>query len=339
MKNKSLKILILGCNGFIGNALVSRLLKYDNIIIRGIDINSNNLDNDINKKNFKFYKGDVNVNNKWIEDSIKKSDIIIPLVAIATPKVYVTEPLKVFQLDFESNLTVIKLVAKYKKRVIFPSTSEVYGMTLDKKFNEYKTNFTLGPINKSRWIYSSSKQLLDRILHAYAENNQLNYTIFRPFNWIGPKLDNLTSARIGNGRVMTIFIEKLLRNKNIILVDGGKQKRSFTYLEDGINALEKIILSKNSKKTYNKIFNIGNPNNDCSIENLAKLMVKYYNEKNIKKYKGKILTKSQKIFYGSNYEDIPHRLPDISEAKKLLNWKPKFDLNNSIKGTMDYYLE
>ena len=110
------------------------------------------------------------------------------------------------------NLKVIKFVAKYKKRIIFPSTSEVYGMTNDKQFKEYETKFTVGPTNKSRWIYSCSKQLLDRVIHAYGENNKLQYTIFRPFNWIGPRLDNLKKAQLGNGRVMIIFIEKLLNS-------------------------------------------------------------------------------------------------------------------------------
>mgnify|MGYP006091554331 CR=1 FL=1 len=334
---KSIKIFILGCNGFIGNALVEKLIKHKNIKIIGIDINSNNLSNLKKNKNFIFHKGDVNKKDAWIKNTIKKSDIIIPLVAIATPKVYVTNPLFVFQLDFESNLKVIKYVAQYNKRLIFPSTSEVYGMTNDQDFNEYKTNLTVGPISKSRWIYSCSKQLLDRVIHAYGENDHLNYTIFRPFNWIGPKLDDLKKAQLGNGRVMIIFIEKILKNKNIVLVDGGKQTRSFTYLDDGINALENIILLDNNK-TKNKIFNIGNPKNNCSIKDLANYMIKYFNSVSKKKYKGKVIVKSQRNFYGKNYEDIPHRVPDISEAIRYIGWNPSFNLQESIKRTMDYYI-
>jgi len=158
-----MKILILGANGFIGNALVKNLLMDPRNEIYGIDLEYNKLDHSIDNENFHFIDGDINISNEWIEYHIKKCDIIIPLVAIATPNVYVKDPLKIFELDFESNLKIVKWVANYKKHIIFPSTSEVYGISTDKKFNEYKTNLVVGPVHKSRWIYSTSKQLLDRV--------------------------------------------------------------------------------------------------------------------------------------------------------------------------------
>ena len=97
-------------------------------------------------------------------------------------------------------------------------------MSKDDKFNEYKTNLIVGPVNKSRWIYSISKQLLDRVIIAYGEQRKLKYTLFRPFNWIGPKLDTLKRAQLGNGRVLTIMISNLIKNKNITLVNNGVQK-------------------------------------------------------------------------------------------------------------------
>ena len=126
------KILILGANGFIGNALVEKLSENNQNKIFGLDLFSDKLDNSLEKRNFEFVKGDINTKNKWIENQIKKCDVIIPLVAIATPNMYVKDPLKIFQLNFESNLKIIKLIAKYKKRLIFPSTSEVYGISSDK---------------------------------------------------------------------------------------------------------------------------------------------------------------------------------------------------------------
>ncbi len=156
-------ILILGANGFIGNALIRSLLLDKKYKIFGMDLYKNNLSDLIDNKDFNFVEGDINISNEWIEYHIKKCDIIIPLVAIATPNVYVKDPLKIFELDFESNLKIVKWVANYKKHIIFPSTSEVYGISTDKKFNEYKTNLVVGPVHKSRWIYSTSKQLLDRV--------------------------------------------------------------------------------------------------------------------------------------------------------------------------------
>ncbi|MBI28644.1 MAG: NAD-dependent epimerase/dehydratase family protein [Pelagibacteraceae bacterium] len=338
--NKNQKsILILGANGFIGNALVKDLCNDGTMKIYGMDIENNKLDHSLGNPNFVFEKGDINSSDKWIKDHIKKCDIIVPLVAIATPNVYVKDPLKIFQLDFESNLKIIKWVAEYNKRVIFPSTSEVYGITSDKEFNEYTTNLTVGPVHKSRWIYSVSKQLLDRIIIAYGEKGLLDYTIFRPFNWIGPRLDSLKLAQLGNGRVLSIFIYNLLNNKDLIVVGDGNQSRSFTYIDDGIDALKRIIYNSSGNDLNKKIFNIGNPDNNININNLAKILIEEYNKIYPKNFTGKITNQDHKIFYGEGYEDIPVRVPDIREAKKILNWAPKYDLKMSIRETLNSFIK
>lgn len=330
-----MKILILGANGFIGNALVKKLSKNKKKQIFGMDLYNDKLEHSLHNKNFKFVKGDINIDNEWIERHIKKCDVIIPLIAIATPNIYVKNPLSVFELDFESNLKIVKWVAKYKKHIVFPSTSEVYGMSNDKKFNEYKTNLVVGPVHTSRWIYSTSKQLLDRVIVAYGDRNALTYTLFRPFNWIGPKLDSLKQAQLGNGRVLTIMINNLIKKNNIILVDGGIQKRSFTYIDDGINALVRIIDNKN--KLNKKIFNIGNPKNNISIKKFCEIVVNEFDKVSLKAFKGKIISKTQKEFYGNGYEDIKFRVPDVSEAKKYLKWEPKTSLKQAIKLTIHSY--
>ncbi len=331
-----MKVLILGVNGFIGNALAKKLIKKRGITVYGLDVNNDNIKNLTPNKNFIFKKGFVEKNDKWVEYHIKKSDVIIPLIAIATPKVYVTDPLKVFQLDFESNLKIIKWCSKYNKYILFPSTSEVYGMSKDKEFNEYKSNLIVGPVHKSRWIYSISKQLLDRVIIAYGEQRKLKYTLFRPFNWIGPKLDTLKRAQLGNGRVLTIMISNLIKNKDITLVNNGIQKRSFTYIDDGIDALLKII--NNRKKLNKKIFNIGNPKNNISIKKLSEILLKQYKVNSKKEYTGKIVSRSEKSFYGNAYQDISQRIPDISEAKKLLAWSPKTGLKESILLTLKSFI-
>ncbi len=134
-------------------------------------------------------------------------------MAIATPATYVIDPLRVFELDFEANLDIVRKCVRYKKRVLFPSTSEVYGMSTDREFDEETSNFVLGPINKQRWIYACSKQLMDRVIHAYGMKQGLKYTLFRPFNWVGPKLDNILEPKEGSSRVLTQFIGNILREQ------------------------------------------------------------------------------------------------------------------------------
>jgi len=191
------RVLILGVNGFIGNHLTERLLQSDQYEVYGLDIDSEAISRLMSNPRFHFVEGDMSIHSEWIEYHIKKCDVILPLVAIATPIEYTRNPLRVFELDFEENLRIVRYCVKYHKRIVFPSTSEVYGMCHDKEFNEDTSPLIVGPINKQRWIYSASKQLLDRVIWAYGEKEGLKFTLFRPFNWMGPRLDNLHSAFIG----------------------------------------------------------------------------------------------------------------------------------------------
>ncbi|MBV8536188.1 MAG: NAD-dependent epimerase/dehydratase family protein, partial [Alphaproteobacteria bacterium] len=144
----SLKVLLLGANGFIGSNLSEFILRQRDWSVFAMDIQSDKLDACLGHKNFAFVEGDITINREWIEYHIKKCDVVLPLVAIATPASYVREPLRVFELDFEANLRIIRDCVRYGKRVVFPSTSEVYGMNTEREFDEETSNFVLGPVAK-----------------------------------------------------------------------------------------------------------------------------------------------------------------------------------------------
>src|SRR3954470_3572780 len=150
----SLKVVILGANGFIGTALTDAILKTRDWEIYGMDLSDHKLGDLVSSPRFHFVEGDITINKEWIEYHVKKCDVVIPLVAIANPAQYVQNPLKVFELDFEANLHIVRQCAKYKKRIIFPSTSEVYGMSPDSVLEEETSNMVYGPIEKQRWIYA-----------------------------------------------------------------------------------------------------------------------------------------------------------------------------------------
>jgi len=276
----------------------------------------------------------------WIEQQIKNCDVVLPLVAIATPASYVNNPLGIFELDFEANLKVIRLCVKHKKRIVFPSTSEVYGMCTDEMFDEETSNFVLGPINKSRWIYSCSKQLLDRVIHAYGLKNELRYTLFRPFNWLGPKLDDPHNPKPGSSRVVSQFIGNILRGEAIQLVNGGQQRRSFIDIDDGLACLLKIIANENGCADL-AIFNIGNPGNNISIRELAELLVElikaYPNYASYAK-QVRLQTINSDNYYGKGYQDVERRMPSIKRAQQQLDWEPNIDIKTSLKKTLDFYL-
>src|SRR6202167_4184728 len=167
---------------------------------------------------------------------------------------------------------LIRQCVKHRKRVIFPSTSEVYGMLQEAEFHPYESSLVLGPVPKSRWIYSCAKQMLDRVIWAYGQEGKLDHTLFRPFNWIGPGLDRMTTPKEGSSRVLTQFLGNIVRGENIQLVDGGSQRRCFTYISEGIDALMRIIANEGGVAS-SKIYNIGNPHNDLSVRQLAELML------------------------------------------------------------------
>lgn len=334
------KILILGINGFIGNQLIKKILSSTDNEIYGMDLTNNKLGHSLANPRLHFTEGDITINQEWIEYHVKKCDLILPLVAIATPGTYVSDPLRVFELDFEANLPIIRHCVKYKKRLIFPSTSEVYGMSPDTEFDEETSPLMQGPINRERWIYSCSKQLLDRIIYAYGKHEGLNFTLFRPFNWIGPTQDDIHNLPKGGVRVITQFISNIFYGKNIQLVDGGSQRRCFTYIDDAMEALVKIIENQDNC-AEGKIFNIGNPNNDISIAEVAtKLLTiaKKYPKYNTKIEKIKILNTPGNQYYGDGYQDMKLRIPSIERAKTILNWEPKTSINDALEKIADYYL-
>jgi nucleoside-diphosphate-sugar epimerase len=333
------KICILGVNGFIGHHLSNRILQDTQWEVYGMDMSSDRVRDLAKNERFHFFEGDITINREWIEYHIRKCDVILPLVAIATPAMYVREPLKVFELDFEANLPIVRSCVKWKKRVLFPSTSEVYGMCEDEEFDPYGSSLVLGPIDKQRWIYSCSKQLMDRVIYAYGSMGQLDFTLFRPFNWIGAGLDSIHTAKEGSSRVITQFLGHIVRGEPIQLVDGGSQKRAFTYIDDGVAALMKIIENRQGVAS-GRIYNVGNPRNNYSVRELAEMMLalaRTYPEYRKNAAKVKLVDTSASKYYGKGYQDVKNRVPDIDNTMKELGWKPKVDMKAALKHIFDAY--
>lgn len=335
------RVLILGVDGFIGNALSERLLESGKYEVHGMDLRADSIKRLLDNPGFHFDEADISVHREWIEYHIKKCDIVLPLVAIATPIEYTRNPLKVFELDFEENLKIVRYCVKYKKRIIFPSTSEVYGMCDNENFNEDSSHLVLGPIKMQRWIYSCCKQLLDRVIWAYGKEQGLKFTLFRPFNWIGPRLDSLDSARIGSSRVITQLILNLIEGTPIQLIDGGNQKRCFTNVWDGVECLFRIIENVDNA-CDGQIINIGAPDNEISIKGLALMLVDMFEHhelrSNFPPFAGFRETES-KAYYGEGYQDAQHRKPCIQNARRLVNWSPEIDLEQSVAHTLDFFIK
>jgi len=333
-------VLILGVNGFIGSHLSEQLLS-TNYEVYGMDLHSTNITHLLDREGFHFVEGDIAINREWVEYHVRKCDVVLPLVAIATPIEYVRNPLRVFQLDFEENLRIVRDCVRYNKRIIFPSTSEVYGMCTDDAFDEDESTLVLGPINKQRWIYSCSKQLLDRVIWAHGQRDNLDFSLFRPFNWIGPRLDSLDSARVGSSRAITQLILNLVEGTPIQLVDGGEQKRCFTDVTEGVDCLFRMIENPGGKAS-GAVINIGNPDNESSIKELAEMIVARFDQHPLRHrfppFAGYRVVESGK-YYGKGYQDVQHRRPSIKNAKRVLDWTPVVSTEDSVARTVDWFIE
>ena len=333
------KVLILGVNGFIGHHLSQAIIRSTDWEIFGMDMQNDRIADLLAEPRFHWFEGDITINREWIEYHVKKCDVVLPLVAIATPATYVREPLRVFELDFEANLPIVRAAVRYKKRVVFPSTSEVYGMSRDAEFDPEASELVLGPINKPRWIYSCAKQLMDRVIHAYGMQEGLDYTLFRPFNWIGAGLDSINTAKEGSSRVITQFLGHIVRGEPIKLVDGGTQKRTFTYIDDGIAALMTIIANPQGIAT-GKIYNIGNPANNYSVRDVATMMLDL--ARALPEYRDlatevRIVETTADEYYGKGYQDVQNRVPKIDNTRADLDWQPRVAMDEALKRIFDAY--
>lgn len=334
-----MNLLIFGVNGFIGHHLSKRILRDTGWKIYGMDMSTDRISDLMGHSRFHFFEGDITINREWIEYHIRKCDTVLPLVAIATPATYVNDPLRVFELDFEANLPIVRNCVKHGKRIVFPSTSEVYGMCRDEEFDPEYSELVLGPINKSRWIYSCSKQLMDRVITAYGMRDKLDYTLFRPFNWIGSGLDDIHAQKEGSSRVITQFFGHIVRGETIRLVEGGAQSRAFTHVDDGIDCLMRIIENKKGVAT-GKIYNIGNPRNNFSIREVAEMMVELaltYPEYRANARKVKLKNVKADTYYGSGYQDVQKRVPKITNSMRDLGWKPRIPMARALKLIFDSY--
>lgn len=304
------KILISGCCGFIGSNLCEFLIKKNYKII-GIDNlmtgNLNNISNIINNSNFKFIKHDI-CNEINIDDDI---DYILHFASPASPADYLKFPIKTLQIGSRGTENMLNIALQKKAVILVASTSEIYGDPLEhpQKESYYGNVNPIGP----RGVYDEAKRYLEALTMAYNRKFNLQTKIVRIFNTYGSKM------RVKDGRAIPNFINQALNNNNFSVYGDGNQTRSFTYIDDTVEGIYKLMLSN-----YSDPFNIGNPVEN-SINELIELI------KNI-------IPCNSKIEYLELPENDPKiRKPDIDKAFKLLKWKPKTKLSDGLLKTIEYF--
>ena len=305
-------ILISGGCGFIGSNLCKKLI-INNKIICVDNLNTGfikNIKELLSNNNFKYINHNI-INPLLIEENI---DEIYHLACPASPPKYQKDPIYTLKTIFIGTMNLLELAKEKNAKILYTSTSEIYGEPLISPQNEkYRGNVnTIG----IRSCYDEGKRVGETLMIEYFNKYNINIKIARIFNTYGPNMD------INDGRVITNFINQIIHNNDITVYGTGTQTRSFCYIDDQINGLVKLMESN-----YNLPINIGNPH-EIKIIDLIYILFDIFN-KDIK----------SKIVYKPLPSDDPtQRKPDITLAKEILGWEPKISLNEGLIKTIKYFL-
>lgn len=338
-----MKIAILGAGGFIGSHIVDNLLRSSPHQVIGVDVEHDKLAEVLaplcqcQRARWRFHREDIRTAMPLVHAIVREADVVVDLVAHANPSMYVARPIDVFELNFTQNLEIARVCMTEQKWLIQFSSAEVYGKARsDVPYSEHDSDSTFGPVSKQRWIYAVAKQLLERVLYAHGDAGDLTYTVIRPFNFIGPRIDYLVPAgATGGPRVFPHFMSALLTGGPIRLVDGGTARRAFLHIDDAVRAFRAVL--DQPTLVRNQIYNVGNPDNEITMAQLATLMLELFEELTGEKPASVVESMSGEEFYGAGYEDGDREPPDVTRMRAL-GWSPEHDLRSTVRDAMLYYL-
>jgi UDP-apiose/xylose synthase len=321
------RIAVLGAGGFLGSHLVPALLARTEWAIDAVDVTFAKLAPTPGAISSRLERIEARLDQPGLLEALTaRCETVVSLTAICNPSVYNRDPLAVIDASYTDLVPLVKLCAARGRRLVHFSTCEVYGrLALDvegrptERMREDETALFLGPVDRERWSYACAKQLLERVIFAHGAHGDLDYTIIRPFNVIGPRMDYLPGVD-GEGvpRVLAAFMSALLRQQPLALVDGGLQRRSFIGVEDFTDGVVRVL--ERPQACRRQILNLGNPANDVSIRDLAALLRATHARTGAAD--PGMTEVSAEAFYGPGYDDTLHRIPDIDKASRLLDWRP-----------------
>ena len=316
MKN----VLITGVAGMIGSHLLDEMLKKDYNII-GIDnLSFGNLDNiahNLDNPNFKFYKVDIN-DFETLKILGRDIDIIIHLAAYK--KIGEKDlSMPAFDINGKGTENIFEVAKMWGAKVIFASTSDVYGMSPDLPLNE-DGDLLLGPSMIKRWSYAVSKLYGEQLAFAYFHDFNVPIVVIRYFGGFSPR-----SSFAWSGGHVPIFIRSVLEDKELIIHGDGSQTRSMGFVSDLVHG---TLLAIENENAVGEIINIGN-DEELSVIDTANLIYEIANTGKNRKIK---FVPMSEIF--GKYKDIMRRIPDLTKAKNILGYQPKVKLADAIKETI-----
>jgi len=318
-----MKILITGGAGFIGSHLADRLITEGHEITVIDDLSTGRYSNIAHLEDRKDFRLiiDTVLNASLMEELIRETDRVYHMASAVGVRLIMEQPVKTIETIFHGTDTVLKFCSRYRKRVLIPSTSEVYGKGISVPFNEDDDLLT-GATDKHRWAYACAKTLDEFLALAHWKETQLPVVVCRLFNTVGPRQTGQY------GMVIPTFVKQALAGRPITVYGDGKQSRCFGYVGDVVGALVKLM---EHPEAVGQVFNIGS-NVEISILELAERV------KQITKSDSEIVFVPYDQAYEEGFEDMPRRVPDISKVSKFVGFSPEMSLDGILERVVDYQI-
>ena len=355
--DSSITVAIVGCGGFIGCHLLDAVLARTKWRVFGVDLDFYRIQHRLNDERCEFVVADLA--DKRVVERIAKYPVVVNLAAICTPSRYMAEAPEVIRSNYDHPAALAEACAKSGSWLIHFSTSEVYGRTSANSglLVEDETELTFGPVTSSRWSYATAKLLTERYI---AGLKNLKWTVVRPFNFVGPYMDFMPGVD-GSGipRVLANFSSALVRGEPLKLVNGGTAKRSFTSVFDAIDFLFALfeagrmgfvnlasesadnVAESLDKLPFSQAFNVGNPDNEITIAELAYKMRRIFAE--IKGVSLESVPEPENIsgveYYGKGYDDSMRRLPSVEKAERLLGFKAQTSIDVVLRESLTWFVK
>jgi nucleoside-diphosphate-sugar epimerase len=304
-----MKILVTGSRGFIGSHLVKFLVEQGHTVI-GVDLQNlskANIDVHCIRSEVTYFNLDIVTEIDQIDALIQSVDVVYHLAASVGIPNYINDPVALFKTNVIGSYNIINSCLKYKKKIIFSSTSEIYGKNPELPWRE-NSDRVLGSTSTHRWNYSTSKATIEHLL--YSMHGLLDFRIIRYFNVYGPGQNPIF--------LVSKSIHSALNGREILMYDNGTQTRCLTYITDAIEATYSVGI----ESTISSVYNIGNPE-EVSVKEILNTVSQYFPGT-------KMLPVDTGVLYGDSYEDLDRRVPDIQLIREELSWTPRIGYQEGI---------
>jgi UDP-glucose 4-epimerase len=317
-----MKVLITGGAGYIGSHLADRFLAEDASVTVVDNLSSGqrrNIEHNLSCARFRFVEGDI-LDRALMEDLIEGHDLVCHLAAVVGVRRVLADPLQAILQNVGGTELVLALAHKHGRRVLFASTSEVYGKNPNVPFAE-EDDRVLGATRLSRWAYSTGKALDEHLCFAY-HSQGLPVSIVRYFNSYGPRVD-----AEGYASVLATFIAQALAGQPLTVHEDGQQTRCFTYVADTVQG---SLLAATKTEAVGQAFNIGN-HMEVKILELAGLILRLTGAGS-----GIVFVPYEEA-YGAGFEDTLRRVPEVSKAQRLLGFRAQVPLEEGLQRTIAWF--